>query len=74
MQITAELEHYHDVCMCIYIYVYMVKWSFTSSPYNIHLYIHWIYDLGRVLRLILSLLYYFYTITLIHTQKKKENI
>lgn len=46
MQITAELEHYHDVCMyvyislCVYVYVYMVKWSFTSSPSLMHLYMH----------------------------------
>jgi hypothetical protein len=33
MQITAELEHYHDVRVCVCMYIYMVKWSFTSSPY-----------------------------------------
>lgn len=43
MQITAELEHYHDVYMYIYIDGKMVVYIIT-----IHLYIHRIYDLGRV--------------------------
>lgn len=36
---------------------------------HIHLYIHWIYDLERVLHLILSLLYYF---TQLHEYIKKN--
>jgi len=36
MQITAELEHYHDVYIYIY---YMVKCSFTSSP-SMYIYIY----------------------------------
>jgi len=59
------------VCMCVYIYGKMVVYIITI---HIHLYIHWIYDFGRVLRLILSLLYYSYTITWIYKKEQKSEI
>jgi hypothetical protein len=60
-------------CVCIYIYGKMVVYIIIIY---IHLYIYiyiyiGIYDSGRVLRLILSLLYYSYTITMNIGKRRK---
>jgi agmatine/peptidylarginine deiminase len=50
MQITAKLKHYHNVCMCIWL-------NSRLHHRHTHSHIDCIYDLERILFLMLSLLY-----------------
>jgi len=58
------------ITTCVYIYGKMVVYIITI---HVHLYIHWIYDLGRVLRLILSLLYYSYIQSYEYRKRNKKS-